>query len=178
MSRLQQLVKIQNNTLEIIRSTELNTRKYQPRIWYENMYENAGLQTEMIIQSSQPSKSISSFFHSNSVNNFEGGNGIICNYRRNNNILTQISSNGKYYYNKYAESYPDKIVPEADLRKFVADMCETKQVDLKKYIRNSLKENLGDKYSATATENLLLEMFADAAYAKERVVQEILSKRK
>ena len=84
----------------------------------------------------------------------------------------------KYYYNKYAESYPDKIVPEADLRKFVGDMYETKQVDLKKYIRNSLKENLGDKYSATATENLLLEMFADAAYAKERVVQEILSKRK
>ena len=84
----------------------------------------------------------------------------------------------EFYYNKFAESFPGKKVPEDELRKFVSEMYETKQVDLKKYIRTSLKDNLGDKYSATATENLLLEMFADASYAKERVVQEILAKRK
>ena len=84
----------------------------------------------------------------------------------------------EFYYNKFAEGFPDRKVPEAELRRFVGEMYETKQVDLKKYIRNSLKDNLGEKYSATATENLLLEMFADASYAKERVVQEILAKRK
>jgi hypothetical protein len=84
----------------------------------------------------------------------------------------------EFYYNKFADSFPDKKVPESELRRFVDEMYETKQVDLKKYIRSSLKDNLGDKYSATATENLLLEMFADASYAKERVVQEILAKRK
>ena len=80
----------------------------------------------------------------------------------------------EYYYAKFAESYTNKDVPEADLRKFVDEMYDTKQLDLKKYIRTSLKNNLGDKYSPTATENLLLEMFADAKYAKERVIQEIL----
>lgn len=84
----------------------------------------------------------------------------------------------EFYYKKFAEKYPENKVPVEDLRKFVSDMYDTKQLDLKKYIRSSLKDNLADKYSPTATENLLLEMFADPTYAKERVVQEILSKQK
>jgi len=84
----------------------------------------------------------------------------------------------EFYYKKFADKYLDKKVPLEDLRTFVAEMYDTKQLDLKKYIRSSLKDNLQDKYSTTATENLLLEMFADPTYAKERVVQEILSKQK
>lgn len=84
----------------------------------------------------------------------------------------------EFYYKKFADKYLDKKVPLEDLRKFVADMYDTKQLELKKYIRSSLKDNLQDKYSTTATENLLLEMFADPTYAKERVVQEIHSKQK
>lgn len=49
-----------------------------------------------------------------------------------------------------------------------------KQLDLKKYIRTSLKDNLADKYSPMATENIILDMFRDPEYAKERVIQEIL----
>jgi hypothetical protein len=94
-------------------------------------------------------------------------------------LVKQITIHyAKFYYDKFAKNYPNENVPEVDLRGFVNEMYDTKQMDLKKYIRSSLKENLQDKYSTIAVENLLLEMFKDPEYAKERVVQEILNTKK
>jgi hypothetical protein len=45
--------------------------------------------------------------------------------------------------------------------------------ELKKYIRDTLKENLNDKYNSFAVENILLEMFNDSEYSKKRVLLEI-----
>lgn len=80
----------------------------------------------------------------------------------------------EFFYNKLAKKYVDNKIPESDLRVFVADMYDTKQIDLKNYIRKSLRDMLENEYSTMATENILLEMFRDSAFAKERVIQEIL----
>lgn len=80
----------------------------------------------------------------------------------------------EFFYNTFADKYVDRKVPEIDLRNFINEMYITKQLDIKKYIRSSLKNNLEEKYSTVATENILLEMFSDSTYAKERVIQEIL----
>jgi len=50
--------------------------------------------------------------------------------------------------------------------------------ELKKYIRDTLKENLGVGYSSLATENILLEMFNDPEYSKQRVLLEIVEYQK
>jgi len=50
--------------------------------------------------------------------------------------------------------------------------------ELKKYIRDTLKENLGVGYSSLAVENILLEMFNDSEYSKQRVLLEILEYQK
>ena len=49
-----------------------------------------------------------------------------------------------------------------------------KSTDLKKYIRDTLKENLKDAYSSFSVENILLEMFSDPEYSKHRVFLEIM----
>jgi hypothetical protein len=46
---------------------------------------------------------------------------------------------------------------------------------LKKYIRDTLKENLKDQYSSFSVENILLEMFADPELSKRRVFLEIMN---
>ena len=50
-----------------------------------------------------------------------------------------------------------------------------KSLDLKKYIRETLKENLKDQYSSFSVENILLEMFADPELSKHRVFLEIIN---
>ena len=46
---------------------------------------------------------------------------------------------------------------------------------MKKYIRTSLKKNQGEEYNSIVVENILLEMFDDIEYAKNRLINEISS---
>ena len=46
---------------------------------------------------------------------------------------------------------------------------------MKKYIRDSLKKNQGDEYNNIVVENILLEMFDDIEFAKNRLINEISS---
>ena len=56
--------------------------------------------------------------------------------------------------------------------KFYYDKELTKK-NIKKYIRNSLKESQGENYNRLAVENALMKMFDDIEYAKNRVINEI-----
>ena len=105
-------------------------------------------------------------------------------YNTSNNNITDLVKQItihyiKYYYQTFEQNYRintgNKLVPENELREFIDEMYEKKQLDLKKYIRTTLKENLKENYSTMATENILLDMFKDPTYAKERVIQEILN---
>jgi hypothetical protein len=49
---------------------------------------------------------------------------------------------------------------------------------LKKYIRDTLKENLKENYSSFQVENIILEMFSDPEMAKHRVFLEIMEYQK
>ena len=84
----------------------------------------------------------------------------------------------QHYYNELLQKKQSNKVDENELRDFINNMYTEKQSDLKKYIRNSLKEQLADNYSIAATENIILEMFKDPAYAKERVFNEIINYQK
>jgi len=79
----------------------------------------------------------------------------------------------KHHYEKYLKENNLKIIPSNDLRNLVNNLYEEKKTPLSKYIRKTLKENQGDKYSSMATEQIILEMFQDPEYSKNRVVMEI-----
>ena len=80
----------------------------------------------------------------------------------------------KHYYDKLLTEKNKNKLTQVELRNFINEMYVEKQIELKKYIRDTLKDNLGEQYSTLTTENILLELFKDPEYAKERVFQEIL----
>ena len=53
-----------------------------------------------------------------------------------------------------------------------------KSSELKKYIRDTLKENLENNYNSFAVENIILEMFNDPSYSKQRGYLEIVEYQK
>lgn len=80
----------------------------------------------------------------------------------------------KYYYEKeLADTHKNKL-SENDLKNLINKLYIEKSTDLKKYIRDTLKENLKENYSSFSVENILLEMFSDPEYSKHRVYLEIL----
>jgi len=79
----------------------------------------------------------------------------------------------KHFYEKYLKDNNLKIIPSKELRELVDKLYEEKKTPLTKYIRKTLKENQGDKYSSAATEQIILEMFQDPNYSKNRVIMEI-----
>lgn len=79
----------------------------------------------------------------------------------------------KHFYEKELQIKSVKKLDDTTLTQLIDKLYNEKANDLKKYIRNTLKENLGDKYSAIATENILIEMFNDPEYSKKRVFLEI-----
>lgn len=79
----------------------------------------------------------------------------------------------KHFYEKELQIKSVKKLDDTTLTQLIDKLYNEKANDLKKYIRNNLKENLGDKYSAIATENILIEMFNDPDYSKKRVFLEI-----
>ena len=81
----------------------------------------------------------------------------------------------QHYYNDLLAKRGLKVIPNDELKEFINNMYTEKQSDLKKYIRESLKEQLEGNYSIAVTENIILEMFKDPEYAKARVYNEIVN---
>ena len=79
----------------------------------------------------------------------------------------------KHYYDKYLIKKNIKILSDSEIEEFISENYVNKQVKIKKYIRESLKKNLGDEYNGIAVENLLLEIFNDDDLAQERLRLEI-----
>jgi hypothetical protein len=84
----------------------------------------------------------------------------------------------KYYYDKELQTTNQRTLPESQLKDMIDRLYLEKASELKKYIRDTLKENLGESYSSLATENILLEMFNDPEYSKQRVLLEIVEYQK
>ena len=84
----------------------------------------------------------------------------------------------KYYYDKELTDTNQKQLLEKDLKAMIDNLYLEKGNDLKKYIRDTLKENLASNYNSFAVENIILEMFNDPEYSKHRVLLEIIEYQK
>lgn len=84
----------------------------------------------------------------------------------------------KYYYDKELTDTNQKLLPESTVKTLIDNLYITKANDLKKYIRDTLKENLSTNYNSFAVENIILEMFDDPEYSKHRVFLEIIEYQK
>ena len=80
----------------------------------------------------------------------------------------------KYYYDKFLKDNSVDKMTTQQITEFIEDHYTNKENDIKKYIRNSLKKNLGSDYNPLTTENILLEMFNDPELAKARIKNEIV----
>ncbi len=80
----------------------------------------------------------------------------------------------KYYYDKELTDKNLKVLPDEHLKNLIAQLYHEKASELKKYIRDTLKENLAANYNSFAVENIILEMFNDPEYSKYRVYLEII----
>ena len=93
--------------------------------------------------------------------------------------LTTMVRDVCYFYIKYyyEEDLKNKNVPtltEDELKQLINWMYSNKSVEFKKYIRDTLKENLKENYNSLAVENIIIEMFSDPEYSKHRVFLEIM----
>ena len=84
----------------------------------------------------------------------------------------------KYYYEKQLTDTNQTKLSEDELKSMITKLYVEKASDLKKYIRDTLKENLKESYSSFSVENILLEMFSDPEYSKYRVFLEIMEYQK
>ena len=84
----------------------------------------------------------------------------------------------KYYYEKQLTDTNQTKLTENELKTMINNLYFEKSNDLKKYIRDTLKENLKDLYSSFSVENILLEMFSDPELSKHRVFLEIMEYQK
>ena len=84
----------------------------------------------------------------------------------------------KYYYEKQLTDTNQTKLSEGELKNMINNLYIEKATELKKYIRDTLKENLKESYSTFSTENILLEMFSDPEYSKYRVFLEIMEYQK
>lgn len=84
----------------------------------------------------------------------------------------------KHHYDKELVTRNVRMLDENDVKVLIENLYYQKKDDLKKYIRETLKENLGSSYSPISTENILIEMFTDPEYSKHRVFLEIMEYQK
>ena len=80
----------------------------------------------------------------------------------------------KFYYDKYLKEQQKNILLGNEVIALVDNLYDEKQQGLRKYIRETLKTNLQEQYPKLLIENILMEMFQDRKYAKQRVVDEII----
>ena len=84
----------------------------------------------------------------------------------------------KFYYEKQLSDTNKTELTENELKTMINKLYVEKSTDLKKYIRDTLKDNLKENYSSFSVENILLEMFTDPEYSKHRVLLEIMQYQK
>ena len=80
----------------------------------------------------------------------------------------------KYYYDKHLKENSIKKIDDDNIIPFIDSIYNNNSLKIKNYIRSSLKENQKEHYNKIATENILLEMFNDIEFAKNRIVNEII----
>ena len=81
----------------------------------------------------------------------------------------------KFFYEKELENRKVNRLNDEDVKLLVNNLYSSKSDSLKKYIRDTLKENLGDKYPKLQVNMILLEMFEDVDYGIQRVITEIIN---
>jgi len=81
----------------------------------------------------------------------------------------------KHFYDKKLKEENLVKIPDEKVIEFVNAMYVEKRKDLENYIKNTLKENLGENYPKLQVNMLLLEMFQDPDFAKNRVINEIIN---
>ena len=83
----------------------------------------------------------------------------------------------KVHYNKYLEDNKVIKIEQDKIPDVVNDLYEEKEQDLKKYIRGTMRKNFPeyDKNFTlkTSTEEIILEMFDDPDFSKNRIIVEI-----
>jgi hypothetical protein len=80
----------------------------------------------------------------------------------------------KYYYDKHLKENSIEKIDDDNIIPFIDSIYNNNSLKIKNYIRTSLKENQKEQYNKIATENILLEMFNDIEFAKNRIVNEII----
>ena len=83
--------------------------------------------------------------------------------------LIQLEIENKELQNKNVQKLEEK-----DVINLVNTMYHEKETELKEYIKNTLKETLGEEYPKLKVNMLLLEMFDNPDLAKKRVITEII----
>jgi len=83
----------------------------------------------------------------------------------------------KVHYKQYLDDNKLSKIPEDQVEEVVYGLYDDKQQELKKYIRGTMRKNFLDYDSnftmKTTTEEIILEMFDDPDYSKNRLVLEI-----
>ena len=83
----------------------------------------------------------------------------------------------KVHYNKYLEEHNLKKIGKEKIPEVVNELYEEKETELKKYIRGTMRKNFPDYDKnftlKTATEEIILEMFDDPDFSKNRIIIEI-----
>jgi hypothetical protein len=83
----------------------------------------------------------------------------------------------KVHYKQYLDDNKLTKIPDDELEVVVYNLYDDKQLELKKYIRGTMRKNFPDYDSnftmKTTTEEIILEMFDDPDYSKSRLVLEI-----
>jgi hypothetical protein len=105
------------------------------------------------------------------------------NKKKNNNFnLPNTIKNIVFYYikthyNDYLSRNNLQFIEDNELPTVINNLYDTNSLDLKKYIRGTMRKNFPD-YDRnftlkTSTEEIILEMFEDPEYSKNRLVLEI-----
>lgn len=83
----------------------------------------------------------------------------------------------KQHYNKYLETNNIEKIPKEDIYQVVDNLYTDKEQELKKFIRGTMRKNFPDYDKnftlKTGTEEILLEMFDDPEFSKNRLSIEI-----
>ena len=83
----------------------------------------------------------------------------------------------KVHYHKYLEDNNLTVIENEKLKTVVDDLYEEKESELKKYIRGTMRKNFPDYDKnftlKTSTEEIILEMFDDPDFSKNRIIIEI-----
>ena len=89
------------------------------------------------------------------------------------NSIQELSFNfAKYHYDKYLEEHNVTVIENVgEVVKKMFD--ESKEKELKTYIRTALKKACGPNYSAYSVETALSEMFEDRDLVLNRIITEI-----